>query len=87
MGNWRFFAGQELFKLSRSSMMPFSFLSTLRRRRKLDENYPKHIEGWANRLKSRVSSDDLTDLKEKYESVPLRRPRRKASTTKAKKRR
>jgi hypothetical protein len=68
-------------------MMPFSFLSTLRRRRKFDENYPKYIEGWANRLKSRVSSDDLTDLKEKYESIPLRRPRRKAPTTKAKKRR
>ncbi|MEY5146715.1 MAG: hypothetical protein RL224_1029 [Actinomycetota bacterium] len=68
-------------------MVLFRYLSSLFRRSKLDDGYPQHIQNWASRLQSRVSSNDLSDLKQKYEGIPLRRSSPKAKQAKKPKRR
>jgi len=54
---------------------------------KLNDAYPSHIQSWANRLKSSVETDDLADLKKKYENTPLRRTSSKSATAKKPKKR
>ncbi len=54
---------------------------------KLNDAYPSHIQSWANRLKSSVETDDLADLKKKYENTPLRRTTAKPSPAKKPKKR
>jgi len=66
--------------------MSFSFFST-RLGGKLNDAYPSHIQSWANRLKSSVETDDLADLKKKYENTPLRRTSPKPAPAKKPKKR
>jgi hypothetical protein len=67
-------------------MVPFSFRPFLPGGRRFGEQYPRHIQAWSGRLKASIAKDDMADLKEKYKSVPLRRPT-KPTPKKAKKKR
>ncbi|MFM1845079.1 MAG: hypothetical protein RI917_397 [Actinomycetota bacterium] len=68
-------------------MLLSRYLSSLFQRSKLDDGYPQHIQNWASRLQSSVSSEDLSDLKQKYQGVPLRRSSPKPKQAKKPKRR